>query len=346
MKITARQADGFAERPDPAVRAVLVFGPDAGLVRERAIKLCQSVVEDLADPFRVADLNPAIVAKDPALLNDEAAAIALTGGRRVIRVQDAGDRLAASFAAFLADAPGDALVVVEAGELSATSKLRKAFEAAKNGAALPCYRDEGRDLLRVVEEELAVWGLSADPSTQALLGDLLGGDRLLTRSEIAKLAVYAGDAKRIDIADVEAVIADSSFLTLDRIAQAVLAGDLGSLERSLDRAFSERQNPVVVLGAVRRELQRLALYLGLVADGQSPEMALKTMRLDPRRHFRLVEPLRAAAKIWAPPWAAAALERLVETDLQCKSTGYPAETLCREALTRIAVGLQRGRRAA
>ena len=68
MKISARQADGFVKQPDPKVRAVLVFGPDSGLVRERAETLAHGVVDDLSDPFRVAELDSSAVAKDPALL--------------------------------------------------------------------------------------------------------------------------------------------------------------------------------------------------------------------------------------------------------------------------------------
>ena len=44
------------------LRVALVFGPDAGLVQERAEKLLKSVVADLTDPFNVADLSEAVLA--------------------------------------------------------------------------------------------------------------------------------------------------------------------------------------------------------------------------------------------------------------------------------------------
>ncbi|MEM7119937.1 MAG: DNA polymerase III subunit delta [Pseudomonadota bacterium] len=340
MKISARQADGFVKSPDPKVRAVLVFGPDSGLARERAETLARGVVDDLSDPFRVAELDPAAVAKDAAMLNDEAAAIALTGGRRVIRLKDAGDRLAGVMKTFLADPPGDALVIVEGGDLSASSKLRKVFEAAGLGAALPCYRDEGRDLERFVGAALADQGLRASSDAVGLLAELLGGDRLLTRSEIAKLAVYMGDDKDVRVEDVLAVVADSSYLTFETIARAVMAGDTMALGRGLDRAFAERESPVAVLGAVRREMQRLALFVALVSENGSPDAALKAMRLDPRRHFRIVEPLRGAARRWRPDDVAMALTWLAEADLHCKSTGFPDVTICREVLMRMTSGLK------
>jgi DNA polymerase-3 subunit delta len=105
MKISPDRADAFAARPDPKARAVLVYGPDEGLVRERVQTLMKTVVEDLNDPFRVADLAQSAVKSDPALLADEAAAMALTGGRRVVRLRDADDGVTKAFKALLDD-PG------------------------------------------------------------------------------------------------------------------------------------------------------------------------------------------------------------------------------------------------
>ena len=117
MKIDTRAIAGFLKRPDPAARAVLLFGPDAGLVKERAEGLARTVLEDLSDPFRVADLTGDLLASDPARLADEAAAMAMTGGRRVVRVRDAGNEAVEAFTNFFERPVGDALIVVEGGEL-------------------------------------------------------------------------------------------------------------------------------------------------------------------------------------------------------------------------------------
>ena len=85
MKIATGQIDGFLRRPDPQIRAVLLYGPDAGLVRERADTLAKTICPELHDPFRVAELTGAVLAADPARLVDEAAQISLMGGRRVVR---------------------------------------------------------------------------------------------------------------------------------------------------------------------------------------------------------------------------------------------------------------------
>ena len=85
MQLKGRQIEAFVRRPEPGIRAVLVYGPDAGLVSERIGLLAKSVPGAVEDPFRYAELSPASL-KDRAALNDEAAALSLTGGRRVIVV--------------------------------------------------------------------------------------------------------------------------------------------------------------------------------------------------------------------------------------------------------------------
>src|ERR1700749_2121870 len=118
MIIKSHEADRYTAKPPKDLAIALVYGPDAGLVQERAEKLLKSVVADLNDPFNVADLSEAALTADPARLADEAAAISMVGGRRVVRVRGAGNALTELFEGFLEDPAGDALVVVEAGDLS------------------------------------------------------------------------------------------------------------------------------------------------------------------------------------------------------------------------------------
>ncbi|MBY0431647.1 MAG: DNA polymerase III subunit delta, partial [Rhodospirillales bacterium] len=117
MKLSGSRIDSFVRTPDPKVRAILVYGPDGGLVRERIERLARGVVADLTDPFRVADLSAKSILDDPARLADEAASLSLTGGRRVVRIRDAGDSLTNLFTSFLDHSSGDSLVLAEAGEL-------------------------------------------------------------------------------------------------------------------------------------------------------------------------------------------------------------------------------------
>ena len=338
MKITPKNVESFIRSPDPGVRAVLLYGPDDGLVRERAGTLLAAVAEDPADPFQVTELSAAELKDDPARLADEAAALSLTGGRRVVRLRPADDSLAPRLQDFLAETPGEALVILEAGDLGPRSPLRKAFEGARQGAAVPCYRDDERGLSALISESLRAAGLSASPDALAYLTGNLGGDRQLTRRELEKLALYmsAGGAGggRVELEEAQAVVGDSAARTLDDLAYAMAGGQLRELDRILTRAFQEGAQPVAALRAGARHLQRLHLVTGQVALGAPLGDAVAKLR--PPLFWKVRDRFTNQARAWSREALARALSRLLEAERVCKQTGAPAEAICGRALLSIA----------
>jgi DNA polymerase-3 subunit delta len=347
MKISAAQADRFAAAPDERAAAVLVYGPDSGLVRERAGKLVRSVVEDPGDPFRVAELSGQQASDDPARLGDEMAALTLTGGRRVVRLRDPGEAIAEQLAAILEAPPGDALLVIEAGDLAPRSALRKLFEAAGRGAALPCYKDDAESLPGMIRGALAEAGLEVAPDALGFLASRLGEDRQLTRREIEKLVLYmqAPDMqapgssapegrRRVALEDAVACVGDSAALTLDDLVYATADGDLAALERILERSLQEGLSPIAALRAVAGHFQRLHLVSGLVTGGMTPADAMK--RLRPPVFWKMAERFKAQQRAWAAEQLGRSLTRLLDAELACKSSGAPADSLAARALLEIA----------
>lgn len=339
MKISGSRIDPFLRQPDPALAAVLVYGPDRGLARERADILARGVVEDTADPFRVSELTNAELKDDAARLADEAAALSLTGGRRLVRVRDATDGVAGVFRDFLADPGGDALVVVEAGELGSRSSLRGLFERAANAAALACYLDDVKILHRVIAEALGRHRLTATPDALACLVETLGADRMVTYSELEKLAIYMGGPGTVAREDVVACVGDSAATSLDIVAYAAAGGDRPALDRALARAFSEGTHPVGALRAVARHLLRLHRAGGMIARGHTPDQAMKALR--PKVIFTHTDRFRAQLRSWPEDRLAEALDLVTGAELDCKTTGLPAEAICGRALMRIAQAARR-----
>jgi DNA polymerase III subunit delta len=339
VKIAPSRLAAFLQRPDPEIRAVLLYGPDAGLVRERADNLARTVCADLSDPFRVADVNGAALAADPARLADEAAQLSLAGGRRVVRVRGAADALGRLFAGFLAEVPGEALVVVEAGELSGSSALRRAFEGSPRGAAIGCYPDAPRDRAAVIRESLAAHRVTASRDATQYLVDHLGEDRLVTRSELDKLALYVGDGGRVELDDAVLLVGDSAALELDDAVMAAAEGDMARLDRVLARVFQEGESPVTVVRAVLRHLHRLHAMAARISAGASVDEVMRTAR--PPIFFKHQDGMRRQLAQWREPRLRIALDHIAQAEIHIKTTGLPAETLCREALSAVA---QAGRR--
>jgi DNA polymerase III subunit delta len=330
MKVPAGRVEAFLRRPDPGIRAVLLYGPDGGLVRERADVVARTVCPDLRDAFLVAELPAAALTADPARLADEAAQISLMGGRRVVRVRETGDAVAAILGRFLAGTPGDALVVVEAGDLPGRSSLRRVFDDAPTAAAIGCYPDGPRELAGVIRDSLGAHQVSASPDAVAFLVDHLGGDRLLTRAELEKLALYAGEGGRIELDDARLAIGDSAAIELDDAVLAAADGDAAALERALGRVFQEGESPVTVIRALLRHLQRLHLLAARVAAGDSVDAVMRAAR--PPIFFKQQDNFRRQLGLWRDGALRRQSQALADSEAQMKTTGFPAETICRAAM--------------
>ncbi|OUS14884.1 DNA polymerase III subunit delta [Rhodospirillales bacterium 47_12_T64] len=334
MKIPPAKADAFSKSPDLSIKAILVYGPDEGLVQERCQNLLRTVVDDPLDPFRVVDLNNDQLKKEPSLLIDEAAAISMMGGRRVIKIRSAGDALAQVFKDFLQAPVGDALIILEGGDLPGRSKLRKVFETEKQAAAIACYKDDEKNLPSVIRQTIEKEGFSVSNDALGFLVTNLGTDRRLTRRELQKLCLYKGiNSGPIELEDAMACIGDMATLTLDDLAISVGMGNIRNLEQHLLRAQQENQNAITILRAVSRHFQKLHMISGLVAQGIPLDKAVGTLR--PPLFWKVAEPFKAQVRKWSPAALAKALTMLMETEAKCKTTGSPAETLCARTLLEI-----------
>src|SRR5262245_11984186 len=253
VALKAADVDRFIARPDPARPVVLIFGPDSGLVRERAEVLIKSSVDDPSDPFSLARLDGDDLAGEPTRLVEEANTVPLFGGRRAVWVKAGSRNFAPAVEMLIAAASPDCRVVIEAGDLRRNAPLRVLCERAKNAAALPCYVDSERDLVRLIDDEMREAGLAITPEARAALVPLLGGDRLASRHEIRKLTLFARDKERVELDDVMAVVADASTLALDGLIDAAFAGRTGELEVQFGKARTAGTAPGAIVSAALRQ---------------------------------------------------------------------------------------------
>ena len=283
VALRGKEIDAFLARPDSGRPIILLYGPDAGLVRERADALLASAVDDPNDPFSLVRLDGDELSAEPSRLVDEAMTVPLFGGRRAIRVR-AGSRSFASGIDTLAEMPlKDCRIVIEAGELRPESPLRKACERAKTAVAIACYPDGERDLARLIDDELRPSNLRIAPDARAVLTALLGGDRQASRNELRKLALYAHGKGEVSIDDVMAVVADASELKLDPIVDGAFAGRPDLVESEFAKAMIAGTYPGVIISAAQRQAAWLHKSALAVADGTPVSTLLESGY--PRLHF-------------------------------------------------------------
>jgi len=334
-KIAAARIDSVLDHPGPDILVLLIYGPDAGLVRERADRAVLALVGAADDPFRVATLPVGDLAKDPARMMDEMAAQSLIGGRRAIRLRAAGDALTGILKPILEQpSAGANLVIVEAGELPPRSSLRKLCEGAKAAAAIACYAPEPEAVAGLVRSILSDNGIALSRDAEDYLAVSLAADRALVRREAEKLIAYAGDTRRIDLDGAVACVGDSAERSLDDLVMAAGDGDPATVDRALQKLYAEGISPIAVLRAAQRHFGRLHLANSRVGAGDAVDNVMASLR--PPVFFKAKPRFRRQLDTWRRDRLSDALDRLATAEAECKRTGYPAETLCSRTLLQIA----------
>ncbi len=337
--IKASDVDRFVAKPDTAVPIMLVFGPDAGLVRERVDALVRAAVDDPNDPFALARIEGEELAANPSLLVEEAHTVPLFGGRRAVLVKAGTRNITNAVETVIASPSHECSVIIEAGDLKKTAPLRTLCEKAKIAVALPCYADGERDLARLIDEEMRVANLSIAPDARAALLTLLGGDRLASRNEIRKLTLYAKGAERVELADVAAVVADASALALDGVIDAAFAGRPSDVESEFGKARAGGSSPAAIISAAIRQIANLH-KMRLAADaGDNLDFVMQ--RGAPPVHFSRQAVVSAALRAWTPARLLRAMEQLAEASLDMRRNAPLAEAIAQRTLLSIAVSARR-----
>ncbi len=339
VALRGKDIDAFLARPDPGRPIILLYGPDAGLVRERADALMASAVDDPNDPFSLVRLDGDELSAEPSRLVDEAMTVPLFGGRRAIRVK-AGSRNFASGVDTLADSPvRDCRIVIEAGELRPESPLRKACERAKTAVAIGCYPDGERDLARLIDEELRVSNLRIAPDARAVLMALLGGDRQASRNELRKLALYAHGAGEATLDDVMAVVADASELKLDPIVDAAFAGNAAVVESEFAKAMVAGTYPGVIISAAQRQAAWLHKSALAVAEGTAVSTLLESGF--PRLHFSRKGAVETALRNFSAARLVGIIDQLATAALDMRKQASLAAVIAQRTLLAIAANAKR-----
>jgi DNA polymerase-3 subunit delta len=263
------------EQPDPRLRFYLFHGPDEAQSRG----LAQRLLEGLgATKFVVA---AAAVKSDPATLPDEAGAMSLFGGPRVIWIEPAGEEIAAGVEALLEAAAAESPVAAIAGALRKTSALLKLAEASPQALVYASYVPEGQDAERMVVELGRRYGLKVSSSVAARIAEGCMNDQALAAQELQKLALYIDASpqspRELDHEAIDAVGAGTSEGDFLRLADLALGGDLGQLADELSRRPAGGSEAIPVVRSLQRRLLMLAPARARIERGEKPDGVMMSL---------------------------------------------------------------------
>lgn len=342
-EIKSHEFDGFLQKSARLYRIYLIYGPDRGLVSERAGMIAGKTGIDQNDPFSVTKLDVGDLQKEPGRLVDEAQSIGLFGGEKLIWVRGAAnEKYLVDAVAFLSGASLDAAsIIVEAGDLKKGSALRKTVEAARTAVAIPCYADDGRALNALIDNELSAEGLGITPAARQALVALIGGDRIASRNEIRKLALYCRGMETVDDHHVTEIIGDASAISVDDAVDAILSGNSTNFLHAMQRITSSKTSVFLVLQACLRQFQLLDTMRAEMDEKRVPPAQI--MQTQGRHlHFRRRPIIEQALKSWSADAITRETKRLQAAILQTRQRQILEDSIAMQTL--LSTTLQSARR--
>lgn len=335
----AYEVDPWLSSPDPRISIVLLYGPDRGLVAERARTFATKTKLPLNDPFSVVKLDAGDLDREEGRLLDEARTVSMFSDRRLLWVRNAGSqkRLADDIKLLVTEPPSDAIILIEAGDLKKGVGLRTTVEGAPSAIALPCYSDEDRDIDTVIDDELGKAGMTISLEARQALRRNLGGDRLASRGEIEKLMLYSHGKREITLEDVKSSSGDVSGQTFDDAVDSLLEGKVAAFDTTFSRHCENGGSQAfLVLAAAMRQFQAVHAMRGVVESGkQNASGAVAAQR--PPIFYARRKLMENAVERWTMASLSRALERLHNAVLQTRRRPDLSTALARQALLGIAV---------
>jgi DNA polymerase III subunit delta len=346
MKIASRQVSAFFTSQAKDCKAVLIYGPDEGQVREHAATLANRLKIDTRDPFSYSEIGEDRLKSEPTLLYDELFAFNMLGGARLIRLQTSSDAVARDIETIFNDTqkvPTGYLLVV-AGELTARSALRGVFEAHPQLAAVACYKDEIRDVGALVSQALAKAGIAVSQEVKDYLAANLGIDRHITRNELEKTILFCGDQKHLSLEQAIALVGNSADTGLDDLCESIGDGHIRRTDGLLQKLLQETVQPIQILRALQRYFLRLHLLAGqIMQDRILVSQAVANAK--PKIFYKQVAVLERQLGIWKLPMLEKSLVLLTAAERACKSTGNIPEAQLRHYITDILALFHKARKA-
>ncbi|PDT83537.1 DNA polymerase III subunit delta [Sinorhizobium sp. BJ1] len=337
-EVKSHEFDSFLNRGASNYRLFLLYGPDRGLVSERAAQLAGRCGVALDDPFAVVKLDATELQQGAGRVLDEVNAIGLFGGDKLVWIRGASSEKAIGEALqILADTPPPgSTLIIEAGDLKKGAALRKIGESSRAVASIACYSDDARSLHALVDKELSEADLRISPAARERLLEALGGDRMASRNEVRKLALYCRGKDMVDEEDVLAIVGDASAISVDDAVDAVLQGDVDALLHAMKKITTSKTPPFLVLQGCLRQFQQLdAMRAEMDTSRQSASQVVAS--LGRGLHFRRKPIVEAALKHWTTPAIRRELRRLQATIYQSRARQSLEESMVLQNLLAIAI---------
>lgn len=320
MKIQSSKVDSFVQTIDKEkeIKGVVIYGPDSGLVAVRFKEIAGKISPDLKDPFNVVFISEERLKNNPTAIFDEFLAMSMLGGRRLIIIKNAGNTLTKTLKdIFKEDPKTENFILITAGNLDTKSSLRKFAETSKHIASIPCYKDDKNKISQIVNQKLREYGFIYNNDVVNALVSNFGGNRLIILNEIEKLALYKDNDKKLTVDDLNDCIKDVSESNVDELINGFANLDKNLIYKLLQKISSEGINFILIIRSLLNYYLKLQLIKYQIENGTDFNEITRTHRI----FWKQIPLLKRHLSIWSSKMIDHFLEKLIELEIKCKTSG-------------------------
>lgn len=271
MKLGPDRLEQRLKSPLPAV--VLIAG-DEPLQREESADAIRAAAR--AQGYTDREVFVAERGFDWDAMLSAGASLSLFASRRILELRIPSAKPGTKGAEMLGEyakdpAPDTLLLVIAEDKLEGSPVWAQALEKA--GLFIQVWPVAPAEVPAWVRQRLKAKGFEATPDAVTLISGRVEGNLLAAAQEVEKLALLR-EPGLLDAEAVAEAVADSARYDAFKLVDSALAGDLPRTVRVLEGLKAEGEEPVMVLGALLRQIKELASLALEIEAGAPPQRAL------------------------------------------------------------------------
>ena len=313
MKIKNYEIDSFCSNFNKDAPAILIYGQDYGLKQERANLIINNY---LKKSNNIVGLEMKSIISDPEIIKTELKSISLLDNKKVIKVHDADDKIFPVIEDNILINNEECLLILISENLTPKSKLRSFFESHKNAVIIPCYSDDSKNILNLIDSLFNKENIKIDIDAKKLLSSYLGIDRLVTKGEIEKAILYTGTKKHLSIEDVSAFLSDQASINIDELYDLILLGNIKKGYKILLKLQNEGVQPIQIFRSFTRQLQNLYFMKERYIEKMNVNEVVESFK--PPIYFKRKENIKRHTKEWSIKMINQALILIENAEINCK----------------------------
>lgn len=349
-RVSPQELLGRLEKGKP-IAALLLLGEEPYLRDSCRAALIEKFVPEAARTWAVSRYSADRGETQEAL--GQAQSVPMLSPRQVVFLEEAEaieslgekhrEEALGALAEYLENPAPFTVLVIEATALDQRMKLSKLLSegtlvvdvglgenaAERQAAAVALARVVGRDE-----------GVEFDKGAAEDLAESVAADLLRLKTEIQKLATYAGEKKRITRADVAAMVLSEKTATVWELADLLASGRSKLALEFLNRLLRDGEEPLPMLGAMAWMYRKL-IEAGDLKGVTNGWQAARVLGMRPEQAQLAIDNARKISK----PRLLAGLRALQEADDRLKRGGENASLVMEFLITRLTASGARSARA-